>query len=39
MTSFLGSVPDYLKKYIFPILLSAMEEMLVEADRRNALEV
>ncbi|XP_025269964.1 IQ domain-containing protein K-like [Camponotus floridanus] len=38
MTSSLESVPDYLQKYIFPILLSAMEEMLVEADRRNALD-
>jgi len=33
------SVPDYLNKNIFPILLNAMEEMLLEADRRNTLEV
>lgn len=33
------SVPDYLNKNIFPTLLNAMEEMLLEADRRNALEV
>ncbi|XP_018340420.1 PREDICTED: IQ domain-containing protein K-like [Trachymyrmex septentrionalis] len=32
------SVPDYLNKNIFPTLLNAMEEMLLEADRRNALE-
>ncbi|XP_011642602.2 uncharacterized protein LOC105430645 [Pogonomyrmex barbatus] len=32
------SVLDYLNKNIFPILLNAMEEMLFEADRRNALE-
>lgn len=39
MTSSFESVPDYLRKNIFPVLLSAMEEMLFEADRRNALEV
>lgn len=33
------SVPDYLDRNIFPILLNAMEEMLIEAHRRNALEV
>jgi len=33
------NVPDYLNKNIFPILLNAMEEMLLEADRRNALKV
>lgn len=30
---------DYLNKNIFPALLSAMREMLREADRRGALEV
>lgn len=33
------SVPDYLDRNIFPILLNAMEEMLIEAHRRDALEV
>ncbi|XP_012061068.1 PREDICTED: IQ domain-containing protein K-like [Atta cephalotes] len=32
------NIPDYLNKNIFPILLNAMEEMLLEADRRNALK-
>lgn len=39
MNSLRESVPDYLNNNIFPTLLSAMEEMLLEADRRNALEV
>lgn len=39
MNSSRESVPDYLNKNIFPTLLSAMEEMLIEADRRNVLEV
>nr|XP_012218351.1 PREDICTED: IQ domain-containing protein K-like [Linepithema humile] len=38
MNSSNESVPDYLNKNIFPALLNAMEEMLREADRRNALE-
>lgn len=33
------SVPDYLDRNIFPILLRAMEKMLIEAHRRDALEV
>lgn len=33
------SVPDYLDRNIFPILLSAMKEMLAEARRQDALEV
>lgn len=39
MNSSRESVPDYLNNNIFPTLLNAMEEMLLEADRRNALEV
>ncbi|XP_012533084.1 IQ domain-containing protein K-like [Monomorium pharaonis] len=37
MNSF-QSVPDYLNKNIFPTLLAAMKEMLLEADRQNALK-
>ncbi|XP_014477362.1 PREDICTED: IQ domain-containing protein K-like isoform X2 [Dinoponera quadriceps] len=33
------SVPDYLDREIFPILLSAMREMLIEVHRRDALQV
>ncbi|XP_025162848.1 IQ domain-containing protein K-like [Harpegnathos saltator] len=32
------SIPDYLDRNIFPVLLSAMEETLIEAHRRDALE-
>ncbi|XP_014477363.1 PREDICTED: IQ domain-containing protein K-like isoform X3 [Dinoponera quadriceps] len=32
------SVPDYLDREIFPILLSAMREMLIEVHRRDALK-
>ncbi|XP_011881938.1 PREDICTED: IQ domain-containing protein K-like [Vollenhovia emeryi] len=38
MTDSSESVPDYLDKNVFPTLLGAMEEMLLEADRRNALQ-
>jgi len=39
MNLFQENVIDYLNNKIFPILLSAMEEMLLEADRQNVINV
>jgi hypothetical protein len=39
MNLFQENVTDYLNDSIFPILLSAMEEMLLEADRQNVVKV
>jgi len=39
MNLFQENVIDYLNNRIFPILLNAMEEMLIEADRQNVIKV